>query len=167
MKKILLFLAFPVIFFACKNNTERQEVTADEVVNEIAYANFGDAITSSEASSIDHAVAVYTNIKEGDTIPLKFEAKVNEVCQAKGCWMKLDMGFDEIKVTFKDYGFFMPKNIAGEEVIVEGVAFIKDMSVEEQRHYAEDAGKSEEEIAQITEPKRTYSFEARGVLLKE
>src|SRR5690606_40131330 len=126
MKKILLFLILPAILFACKNNAERQEVTADEVVDEIAYANFGDVISSAEASSIDHAAAVYTNIKEGDTIPLKFEAKVSEVCQAKGCWMKLDMGFDEIKVTFKDYGFFMPKNIAGEEVIVEGVAFIKE-----------------------------------------
>jgi hypothetical protein len=167
MKKILLILSIFTILVACKNNSEKQEVTADELANEIAFANFGDVISETEASSIDHAAAVYTNIKVGDTIPLKFKAKVNEVCQSKGCWMKLDMGFDEIKVTFKDYGFFMPKNIAGEEVIVEGVAFIKEMSVEEQRHYAEDANKSEEEIAQITEPKKTYSFEARGVLLKE
>ena len=32
------------------------------------------------------------------------------------------------------------------------------MSVDEQRHYAEDAGESAEEIAKITEPKKTYSF---------
>jgi hypothetical protein len=167
MKRILLILSIFTIFVACKNNSEKQEVTADELANEIAFANFGDVISESEASSIDHAAAVYTNIKVGDTIPLKFKAKINEVCQSKGCWMKLDMGFDEIHVTFKDYGFFMPKNIAGEEVIVEGVAFIKEMSVDEQRHYAEDANESEEVIAQITEPKKTYSFEARGVLLKE
>lgn len=167
MKKFLLLLSIPLMFIACKNNSENQEVTADELADEIAYASFGDLISEADASSIDHAAAVFTNIKLGDTIPLKFTAKVNEVCQSKGCWMKLDMGFDEIKVTFKDYGFFMPKNIAGEEVIVEGVAFIKEMSVDEQRHYAEDANKSEEEIAQITEPKKTFSFEARGVLLKE
>ena len=70
-------------------------------------------------------------------------------------------------VKFKDYGFFMPKNIAGKEVIIDGKAYVSELSVEEQRHYAEDAGKSEEEIAAITEPKRTYSFEANGVLLKE
>lgn len=167
MKKILLILSILTIFVACKNNSERQEVTADEVVDGMTYANFGDVISEADASSIDYAAAVFTNIKVGDTIPMKFKAKINEVCQSKGCWMKLDMGFDEIQVTFKDYGFFMPKNVAGEEVIVEGVAFIKEMSVDEQRHYAEDANKSEEEIAQITEPKKTYSFEARGVLLKE
>jgi hypothetical protein len=70
-------------------------------------------------------------------------------------------------VKFKDYGFFMPKNIAGKEVIVNGKAFVSEVSVEEQRHYAEDAGKSEDEIAAITEVKRTYTFEADGVLLKE
>lgn len=167
MKKFLLLLSISLLFIACKNSSENQEVTADELADEIAFANFGDVISEADASSIDHAAAVFTNIKVGDTIPLKFTAKVNEVCQSKGCWMKLDMGFDEIHVTFKDYGFFVPKNIAGEEVIVEGVAFIKEMGVDEQRHYAEDANASEEEIAQITEPKKTFSFEARGVLLKE
>lgn len=167
MKNILLILSIFTIIVACKNNSEKQEVTADEVVDDMTYAAFGDVISEADASSIDYAVAVYKSIKVGDTIPLKFKAKINEVCQSKGCWMKFDMGFDKIHVTFKDYGFYVPKNIAGEEVIVEGVAFVKEMSVDEQRHYAEDANKSEEEINQITEPKRTYSFEARGVLLKE
>ena len=43
---------------------------------------------------------------------------------------------------------------------------IKEVSVDEQRHHAEDGGKSADEIASITEPKRTYSFEADGVLLR-
>ena len=53
------------------------------------------------------------------------------------------------------------------EVIVNGKAYVTEVSVEEQRHYLEDAGKSAEEIAAITEPKKTYSFEADGVLLIE
>ena len=81
--------------------------------------------------------------------------------------MKLDLGNDqEAMVRFKDYGFFMPLNAEG-EVIVNGKAFVSETSVEELRHYAEDAGKSAEEIAAITAPKRTYSFEADGVLLKQ
>jgi hypothetical protein len=44
---------------------------------------------------------------------------------------------------------------------------VSETSVEELRHYAEDAGKSQEEIEAITEPKKTYSFVADGVLLKE
>jgi len=70
-------------------------------------------------------------------------------------------------VKFKDYGFFVPKDIDGEEVIINGKAFVNEVSVEEQRHYAKDAGQSEEEIAAITKPKKTYSFEADGVLLKQ
>jgi len=61
----------------------------------------------------------------------------------------------------------VPKDIAGKEVIVNGLAYVKETSVEEQRHYAEDAGKSEEEIATITSPKKSYAFEADGVLIKE
>ena len=40
-------------------------------------------------------------------------------------------------------------------------------SVEDLKHYALDAGKSESEIAAITKPKIEYSFEADGVLLKQ
>lgn len=79
--------------------------------------------------------------------------------------MKMDMGEDQAMVRFKDYGFFMPKDLAGQEVIVEGYAFVEEMSVEDQRHYAEDAGKSVEEIAAITKPKRTLSFTSSGVLI--
>jgi hypothetical protein len=60
----------------------------------------------------------------------------------------------------------MPKDIAGKEVIVNGIAFVEAMSVEDQQHYAEDGGATPEELAKITEPKRTYGFEADGVLLK-
>ena len=98
---------------------------------------------------------------------MKFLATVNEVCQAKGCWMLLDIGAGEAMVKFKDYGFFMPKNIADKEVIVNGKAFVSEVSIEEQRHYAEDAGKSDEEIAAITQVKKTLSLEADGVLLIE
>ena len=74
---------------------------------------------------------------------------------------------EEAMVKFKDYGFFMPKDISGKEVILNGKAFVNEVPVDEQRHYAEDAGKSKEEIAAITQPKKTYSFEADGVLIKD
>ncbi len=43
----------------------------------------------------------------------------------------------------------------------------EEVSVDEQWHYAKDAGKTKEDITLITKPKRTYSFEADGVLLKQ
>ena len=35
------------------------------------------------------------------------------------------------------------------------------------RHYAEDAGKTEEEIMTITEPEYVLSFTANGVIIQE
>ena len=60
----------------------------------------------------------------------------------------------------------MPLNAEG-EVIINGKAFVTETSVEELRHYAEDAGKSAEDIAAITEAEKTFAFEANGVLLKQ
>ncbi len=71
----------------------------------------------------------------------------------------------EMRVTFKDYAFFMPKDLAGKRVVVDGIAYISETSVEELRHYAEDAGKAPDEIAGITEPLRELAFEAAGVLV--
>ena len=82
--------------------------------------------------------------------------------------MKLDMeNGEQVMVKFKDYGFFVPKDIEGKQVIVNGKAFVNEMPVDEQRHYAEDAGKSQEEIALITTPKKTFAFEADGVLIAD
>ncbi|GGG56967.1 DUF4920 domain-containing protein [Bizionia arctica] len=170
MKHILTLLALSFVFVSCKNNTSDTQVNTvqTEEVKEIAYASFGDKIEADNAIDAILMAETYKKMIVGDSLQTKMIAKVDEVCQAKGCWMKLDLGNDEqVMVKFKDYGFFMPKNIAGKDVILDGKAFVSEMTVEEQRHYAEDAGKSENEIAAITEPKRTYTFEANGVLLIE
>ena len=170
MKKLILVLSIFVLLFACKSENKENKVsdTTETIVEvEVSYMSFGEKITDENLLSNEEIIETYKKLKAGDTTIVKFTAKVNEVCQTKGCWMRLDIGDDEAMVKFKDYGFFMPKNIADKEVIVHGKAFVAEISVEEQRHYAEDAGKSEEEIAAITEVEKTLSFEADGVLLIE
>lgn len=106
-------------------------------------------------------------MKPGDTINTKVKAEIIEVCSKKGCWMTLDMDDEkEVMVKFKDYGFFMPLDAKG-EVIISGKAFVAETPVDELKHYAEDAGKSKEEIEAITVPQLEYKFEADGVLLKK
>ena len=96
----------------------------------------------------------------------KIQGKVVEVCQEKGCWMKIEQANGErLMVKFKDYKYFMPKNITGQEVVLEGEAVVKEVSVKQQQHYAKDAGKSEEEIKKIKEPKKEVQFIAKGVLV--
>ena len=81
--------------------------------------------------------------------------------------MRVETGNDTLFIKFKDYGFFVPLDASGKEVIVEGKAYVNKVSGADLKHYAEDAGKSEEEIAEITEPKIEYAFEANGVLIKK
>jgi len=91
---------------------------------------------------------------------------ITEVCQAKGCWMKVKLEDEnEVFVRFKDYGFFVPIDAAGSSVVMNGQAFVEEMSVEDQQHYAMDKGATEEEAKKITQPKRTLRFEADGVVI--
>ncbi|RPD99657.1 DUF4920 domain-containing protein [Aureibaculum marinum] len=163
MRKLIILTCF-LAFIACKE--EKKEVDNKEQ-SEIAYASFGEKITDENVISKEEMAAKFENLKSGDTIAVKFASNINEVCKKKGCWMKLDLGNDkESMVRFTDYGFFMPLDSDNKEVIVDGRAYVTEISVEELQHYAKDAGKSEEEIAKITEPKITYAFEADGVLMK-
>lgn len=94
----------------------------------------------------------------------KVEGTVVEVCKKKGCFMKLTRSNGEpVMVRFKDYGFFMPQDIVGKTVVVDGIATVKETSVERQKHFAEDAGKSKEDIEKITKPKTDIEFMASGV----
>lgn len=129
---------------------------------------YGAGITNER--HIDYQTLM-TEMAAKDTVQTTILATVSEVCQAKGCWMTLheegQADGTEIMVRFKDYGFFVPKDISGRKVIVEGKAFKSVIPVDELRHYAEDAGKSKEEIEKITEPENSFSFEATGVKVLE
>ena len=167
MKQIIAIFALCLAIVSCKNEEKTPENQTVEAP-EIAYASFGATITDDDALPAKRMAEHYKSMAVGDTVNSKMTAKVVEVCQAKGCWMRLELqDGEEVMVKFKDYAFFMPKNIAGKEVIVNGKAFVNEVPVEEQRHYAEDAGQTAEEVAKITEPKKTFSFEADGVLLRE
>jgi hypothetical protein len=115
--------------------------------------------------------AIEVNLLEEKLIAAdKFKGKVKgtvaSVCEKKGCWMKLAQTDGEgIMIRFKDYKFFMPLNIVGKDVVLLGEAKKTITSVEMLKHYAEDAGKSKEEIEKITEPKSEIEFIATGVLV--
>ena len=73
----------------------------------------------------------------GQTLAVK--APAAEVCQHKGCWMVLTEGPRSIRVTFADYAFFVPKDLAGKTVVVEGVLSRKMLSADEAKHYADES----------------------------
>jgi len=151
----ILLISF-VGLMSCKG--QQKESTPGE--------QFGKAITADGAIEFDDLIVM---VADKDSVRTKVKATVESVCQAKGCWMNL-VGAEgatdpSIFVKFKDYGFFVPKDIAGKEVVMEGVAYREVTTVDELRHYAEDEGKSEEEIMKITEPVEELKFMADGVII--
>ncbi|PKP17430.1 MAG: DUF4920 domain-containing protein [Bacteroidetes bacterium HGW-Bacteroidetes-23] len=164
MKKTILVAIAVFSMIACK----KEEVKKVAEVKTENFKTFGDSISADGVISKEDLLAKYETLKEGDTIEVKFRSDIKDVCQKKGCWMNMSLNEDKNAfVRFKDYGFFMPLNAAGSEAIVNGKAFISVETVDELKHYAKDAGKSQAAIDSITEPKVSYSFLSNGVLIKE
>lgn len=168
MKNLWVYAMFSLIFLSsCKKNSgnsESEQASADKTNYEI----YGEDFEADNKLSAAEMEERFKNLEKGDTLQLTFETTVNAVCKNKGCWMKLNLPEEEdVMVKFRDYEFFVPKNIEEKQVVVQGEAFMTEVSVEEQRHYAEDMGMTEEEIMAINQPKRTYSFVAEGVKIKK
>ncbi len=161
----LLMLLTAMFAFACGGN-QSTEQAATQADNAAVLYFYGDTISDEGALNPADMLAM---MQGKDSIAVKMAAPINQTCRAKGCWMTLDMGDEQqMRVRFKDYGFFVPTEGAeGKLAIVEGYAFIDTISVDHLRHLAEDAGKTEEEIAMINTPEISINFEAHGVIIKE
>ena len=96
----------------------------------------------------------------GQTLAVKGPAA--EVCQNKGCWMVLTEGARSIRVTFQDYSFFVPKDIAGKTVVVEGVLSRKLLSADEAKHYADESPSG---AAAPPGPREEWSLVATSVVV--
>jgi hypothetical protein len=149
-------LALAFLLVAC-SNTNPEAASEWEV--------FGEEISPAGYTTLSEVIDDFEMDTEKE---YKISGTLSAVCQEKGCWtiLKTDDG-REMRMTFKNYSFFLPTDYAGRTAVAEGVGFKKVTSVDELRHYAEDANKPAEEILAIMEPKTEYLFEARGVLIRK
>jgi disulfide oxidoreductase YuzD len=120
----------------------------------------------------EKGIPVNVNVLESKFTDNKYEGKVQgkvvEVCKAMGCWAKLQReDGSTIMIKVKDHEFAMPLDIVGKTVVAEGKAELKETSVNMLKHYAEDAGKSKEEVEKIKEPKKEVLMVVKGVKVVE
>jgi len=157
MKK--LFLTLTVVAFGLIANA--QPPAGDAKPGEW----YGEQITAEGALNInDVAQKLQSGSQTFENV--KVEAKVVDVCPKKGCWLKLELPNNQTAmVKMKDYGFFLPVAAKGKTVVIEGDVSMKTISVAEQKHYAEDAKKTQEEIDAITEPKKEIKVMAKGIVV--
>lgn len=86
--------------------------------------------------------------------------EVAEVCQKKGCFFVANEDGYSARITFKDYGFFIPTDAIGKTVTLIGTFEVKELTEDQAKHYAEDAGKDPESIKG---PQKEYSIVATSV----
>ena len=121
-----------------------------------------------EKISTDNVIEYDTFIENSKIVSKsKIEGTILSSCPKKGCWMQVKIDSDTIQVTFKDYGFFVPKTgLENKKTILEGYPKQDTISIKMLKHFAEDAGKSQKEIDKITKPEYKISFIADGVIIK-
>ena len=130
------------------------------------YSFFGEQI---EDQVTDIFASVYESAQNGTVENVVLEGEITQTCAKKGCWMNVKMAEgDTMMVRFKDYDFFVPKEgVEGLRTVIRGNARMDTISVDLLRHYAEDAGKNEDEVMAITEPRFVLEFIADGVLIEQ
>jgi hypothetical protein len=153
MKKIsTLFFSLLALGFSVAH--AETEFSADKA--------FGAAMPAAgEALTLTQAISQLDSTAES---LVKIQGQITEVCQAKGCWMILVDGDTYARVTFEDYGFFVPIETSMQRSVVYGVLTESVLTGAQADHYAQDAG-SQSTLALEGEV-REYSIVARSVQLE-
>lgn len=125
---------------------------------------FGAPITIDPATAVTVSAAMQDTAKFGQTVLVR--GTITDVCMKKGCWLVVTDNAGTMRVTFKDYGFFVPKDSHERTVYLQGV--VKREMIEEDvaKHYAEES-KNGPKPEEITGPQSVITMVADGVMIVE
>ena len=168
--KKLFFIASLVFLLAACQTEETLDTEAAEVEEATAISahdTYGEALTTEGAVPANTVLADREQYV-GKTV--KIEGTISEVCQMMGCWLTIQAGDgNNIRVAVPrdddgKYVYTVPKDISGRHAIVEGTLTEETLTVETQRHLAEEKG---EEAPEDLEPIAELQMTASGVLIEK
>lgn len=139
---------------------------AQGVLDEVPVKNefFGEEFPSGEYPEIHSVSEVLVNESlHGE--PVYISGIINDVCQKKGCWLVISDGTSQMRVTFKDYGFFVPTDSQNRQVTIRGVVSVEEIEEDLAKHYAEES--KGEDPDEISGPQRVTTMVATGVMISE
>lgn len=162
-KSLLFAAAVSVSTLSFAQESKKSGPPAGNAVVGDVYGGGVASNAESKAMSVDKlSKKLKKSDKKVENVAVK--GKVTDVCDKKGCWLTIQTEDNsQFFVKMKDYAFFVPTALKGKNVVLEGSAERKVTSVDEQKHYAEDAKKPQSEIDAIKTPKEEIRFVANGI----
>ncbi len=111
---------------------------SEPVAVEAGAETFGGEIPSTPRPlALADVVADASDYLERDVI---VSARIGKVCQKKGCFFIARDGDAIVRVTFRDYAFFIPTDAGGKRAVFRGMLKRATVSTAEAEHYARDLG---------------------------
>ncbi len=159
MKKFIFFSLSAMLMGGCDHSHNHSKAEEGAITREF----YGDSFDISASIPVS---AITAQLDGKDTLFTTIDGIIDQTCPNAGCWMnmRLDSGVQKITT---DHVFFVPlEGCEGLNAKAKGKAFYNEISVEMLKHYAQEEGKSETEIAAITAPKRVLNFVATGIMIE-
>ncbi len=142
MKRLVLVLS-ALSVLACNSEPSAPKPTAEPAASAATvapgYKRYGDAITAKDPVPLATVLKDPASYKGREVL---VNGAVRQACTRKGCWMELAESMDPkgpgCRVTFKDYGFFVPTNSAGAQARVQGIVEVETVKASHVEHMEEE-----------------------------
>lgn len=149
----------------CNHNNQPKTAESKVADAKAVYASFGEPVKPDGASTA--VPELLGNLSKYEGKPVRVSGTVSQVCERKGCWLKMTDGGEElfVKFTCPVEGRLIPAEAIGKTAIVEGQLAIKEVSEGDARHLAEEGGKTPEQVARIVGPQKQITLKSPGALV--
>lgn len=138
-------------------------VAIPALADDKARKHFGAPFTDAKVVALEKAMS---DVEKYASKPIKLEGEIKDVCQAKGCWLVITDGERAMRVSFKDYGFFVPKDATGKKVILEGMIEKKTITEMHAQHIAQES-KEKTDPSTIKGPQQIITMVVTGVEIRD
>ncbi len=157
MSRVILFLT--LLALAVTAAAETMRLSKPVEVSD-TYEVFGAPMSDKERGL--RLKDVIAREGEFDGREVRVTTRVAKVCQKKGCFFIATDGAASARVTFADYGFFVPTDSSGKDVTLVGTFAKVELDQAQAEHYAADLGEAEPEQASAGPE---YAIVATSVLI--
>lgn len=129
-------------------------------VAEVSSKVYGASDFSAPAVKLEQVLKEFDSYKN-KTITI--DAQVQQVCEEKGCWVRVEDQNVTVRAIMKGHAFSVPKEFKNKKVRMSGVMEQKELPVNVVRHYMKDEGRSAEEIKKVNAPQKVFQFVVDGI----